>query len=189
MLDRLQAGLQRTSAALAALEPRLGEVVTLGETIVSALENGGTLFTAGNGGSAAQALHLTEELIGRYEADRPPIRSVSLVGDPSAMSCIANDFGFETVFERPLRGLARPGDVLLAMSTSGQSENILRCLQAARELGVTSTALLGRDGGPALALCEQAIVVPAQDSATIQDIHQVVIHLLCEMIEASVLES
>lgn len=186
IIDRMRTKFQGTRSTLDAMESRLPEIASLGETIVASLVQGGTLFTAGNGGSAAQALHLTEELIGRYEVDRAPIRSVSLVTDPSAMTCIANDFGFERIFERPLRGLARPGDVLLAMSTSGQSENIVRVLQAAREMGVAATALLGRDGGPALACCDQAIVVPAENSATIQDVHQVIIHLLCELIEASV---
>jgi D-sedoheptulose 7-phosphate isomerase len=185
-LERLHARFAETSAALKAFEHHLPEVVALGRTIVSSLKQGGTLFTAGNGGSAAQALHLAEELIGRYDTDRPPIRSQALMGDCTALTCIANDFGFEMIFERPLRGLARPGDVLLAMSTSGNSDNITRALRAAAELGVAATALLGRDGGEALPLCDQAIVVEATDSATIQDIHQVIIHLLCELIEASV---
>lgn len=185
-LEQLQNRLQETCSNLSALQSQLPDVLQLGEVIVASLAQGGTLFTAGNGGSAAQALHLTEELIGRYEADRPPIRSVSLVTDPSAMTCIANDFGFEMIFERPLRGLARPGDVLLALSTSGQSKNIVRALQAAEEIGVTTLGLLGRDGGPALACCEQSVVISSDNSATIQDVHQVVIHLLCEMIEAAV---
>ena len=182
----LKARLDSTSGALNSMESRLPEVVAMGETIISSLQQDGCLFTAGNGGSAAQALHLSEELIGRYQANRPPIRSISLVSDPSAMTCIANDFGFETIFERPLQGLARNGDVLLAMSTSGNSENILRALKAARDMGVTAMALLGRDGGPALPLCDQAIVIEEPDSATIQDVHQFIIHLLCELIEASV---
>lgn len=185
-LEKLQNRLEETCTNLKALQPQLPEVVKLGEAIITSLAQGGTLFTAGNGGSAAQALHLSEELIGRYEADRPPIRSVSLVTDPTSMTCIANDFGFEMIFERPLRGLARPGDVLLALSTSGHSENIVRALQAAKEIGVTTLGLLGRDGGSALASCEQSVVISSDNSATIQDVHQVVIHLLCEMIEAAV---
>lgn len=183
MHDQLLSQLQHSCNKLSELESQLPDVLRLGEVIVASLTAGGTLFTAGNGGSAAQALHLTEELIGRYEATRPPIRSISLVSDPSAMTCIANDFGFEMIFERPLKGLAREGDVLLAMSTSGKSENILRALKAARDMGVTTMGLLGRDGGPALEHCEHALVIDSDKSATIQDVHQVVIHLLCELIE------
>lgn len=181
----LLARLQETTEALTKLEASLPDVSAIGETIVQSLMNGGTLFTAGNGGSAAQALHLTEELIGRYQKTRPPIRSICLASEASAMTCIANDFGFDSVFERPLRGLARQGDTLLVLSTSGKSQNIVQALIAARELEISTVGLLGRDGGPSLAHCDQSIIVEGQSSATIQDTHQVIIHLLCELIECS----
>ncbi len=181
--DMLLARLRETTDALEKLENRVSDISALGETILGSLSNGGTLFTAGNGGSAAQALHLTEELIGRYKKTRPPIRSICLACEASAMTCIANDFGFDSVFERPLRGLARTGDVLLVFSTSGESNNIVRALAAARELDVPTLGLLGRDGGAALEHCDQSIIVDGQNSATIQDAHQVIIHLLCELIE------
>ncbi len=188
MLEQLRSQLQITIKTLSNLENQLPDVMRLGEVIVSSLVSGGTLFTAGNGGSAAQALHLTEELIGRYERNRPPIRSISLVSDPTAMTCIANDFGYETIFERPLQGLGRQGDVLLVMSTSGKSQNILRVLDAARTMGITTMGLLGRDGGPALAACDHSLVIDADRSATIQDAHQVVIHHLCELIESGIVD-
>ena len=180
---RLEAKLAATERAVLATSTHLPVIQTMAGIMTTSLQDGGCLFTAGNGGSAAQALHLSEELIGRYEATRPPIRSVPLVSDPCTLTCIANDFGFEAIFERPLRGLARAGDVLLVMSTSGNSDNIIRVLQAARELEVRPLGLLGRDGGAAAELCEHALVVEAGDSATIQDIHQLVIHLFCEAIE------
>tara|TARA_Y100000589_G_scaffold317539_1_gene343772 strand:- start:1071 stop:1670 length:600 start_codon:yes stop_codon:yes gene_type:complete len=181
--DMLLARLQETTDALGKLTERVPEISKLGHTIVRSLAKGGTLFTAGNGGSAAQALHLTEELIGRYKKTRPPIRSVCLASEASAMTCIANDFGFDAVFERPLRGLARPDDVLLILSTSGNSSNIVQALVAAREMKIPTLGLLGRDGGTALEHCDQAIIVDGENSATIQDAHQVIIHLLCELIE------
>jgi len=187
-LQKLTTKYEATKAAVDTAGALLPEVVSMGQVIVDSLRQGGTLLTAGNGGSAAQALHLTEELIGRYNMDRDPIRSISLVTDPSALTCIANDFGFESIFERPLRGLGRRGDVLLVMSTSGESDNIVRALHAAGETGVVPMALLGRDGGRCRELCDQAIIAPGDDSATIQDVHQVIIHLLCELIEASVLQ-
>ena len=179
----LLARLQETTDALNKLASRIPDISEVGEAVIQSLANGGTLFTAGNGGSAAQALHLTEELIGRYKKTRPPIRSVCLASEASAMTCIANDFGFDAVFERPLRGLARPGDVLLVLSTSGNSTNIVQALVAAREMKIPTIGLLGRDGGPALEHCDQSIIVDGLNSATIQDAHQVIIHLLCELIE------
>ncbi len=181
--DMLLARLRETTDALSNLEHRIPDIVKMGETIIRSLVGGGTLFTAGNGGSAAQALHLTEELIGRYKKTRPPIRSICLASEASAMTCIANDFGFDAVFERPLRGLARDGDVLLVLSTSGNSTNIIKALTAAREMGVPTLGLLGRDGGPAIEHCDQSIIVDGLNSATIQDAHQVIIHFLCELIE------
>ena len=134
-------------------EHRIPDIVKMGETIIRSLVGGGTLFTAGNGGSAAQALHLTEELIGRYKKTRPPIRSICLASEASAMTCIANDFGFDAVFERPLRGLARDGDVLLVPSTSGNSTNIITALTAARRCPPWPSA----DAGPAIERRDQSI--------------------------------
>ncbi|MDG2094970.1 MAG: SIS domain-containing protein [Phycisphaerales bacterium] len=181
--DMLLARLRETTDALNNLEHRIPDIVEMGEMVIKSLAGGGTLFTAGNGGSAAQALHLTEELIGRYKKTRPPIRSICLACEASAMTCIANDFGFDSVFERPLRGLARTGDVLLVLSTSGNSANIVQALTAAREMGLPTLGLLGRDGGHAIEQCDRSIIVDGQNSATIQDAHQVIIHFLCELIE------
>lgn len=153
------------------------------DVLIERLREGYTIWTAGNGGSAAQALHFSEELVGRYRADRRSLPSAMLCADVTAMSCIANDFGFDAVFARPLKALASPGDVLLALSTSGNSPNIVAALEAARELGCTTAGLLGGGGGKCLRLCDHAIIVEANDSAFIQDAHQVLIHLLCEGIE------
>jgi D-sedoheptulose 7-phosphate isomerase len=171
------------AAAVRALEGHLDAIVGAGKAVRAAVEGSGTIFVFGNGGSAAQSLHMAEELIGKYRLPRAPIRALCLNADPTALTCIANDFGFAEVFARQVRGLARTGDVVVALSTSGASENIVRGLTAARELGVTTIGLLGRDGGAALALCDHAIVVPARESELIQEAHQVVVHLLVEAAE------
>jgi D-sedoheptulose 7-phosphate isomerase len=141
------------------------------------------LYTAGNGGSAAQAMHLAEELVGRYRGDRPPRRAVCLNADPTTLTCIANDFGYEQIFARPGRALLTPGDALLVLSTSGNSVNLVRALETARDIGVTTLGLLGADGGACRALCDHAVLIPASDSAHIQEAHLVVVHLICEGVE------
>ena len=142
-----------------------------------------TLYSCGNGGSATDGLHLAEELVGRYRSNRPPLAGVCLNADPTALTCIANDFGYEQIFARQLAGLAHPGDVLVVFSTSGNSPNISAALRTAREKGLLSVALLGKDGGEALNLADHAIVVPSQNTARIQEAHTLLLHLICEAIE------
>ena len=141
------------------------------------------MYTCGNGGSAAQALHLAEELIGRYRSNRPPLRAVCLNADPTALTCIANDFGFDQVFARQCEALLTPGDVLLVFSTSGKSPNLIKALEISRTRGCTAIALLGKDGGECGVLCDQALIVAADDSAHVQEAHLVVLHLICEALE------
>lgn len=169
--------------AIATLREQLGEIEALIRVLHRTAAAEGTIATCGNGGSAAEALHLAEELVGRYRSDRAPIRALCLNADPTALTCIANDFGFAQIFARQVRGLLRRGDCLVVFSTSGRSENLLRALTVARELGVVTIGLLGRDGGEARRLCSHALVVSATDSAHIQEAHQVVMHLLCESFE------
>lgn len=168
--------------ALEAAEEPLAEVIN---AIASSLAAGGTLFTCGNGGSAAQALHLAEELIGRFRHDRPPLRAICLNADPTALTCIANDFGYEQVFARQLKALGRAGDCLMVLSTSGRSPNILAALEVARELGVHGLGLLGGEGGPALPLCHRAVALHGCDSAAVQEAHLMAIHMICEVFEHS----
>lgn len=166
--------------SLEAVQDSLAEVVS---AVAGALAAGGTVFTCGNGGSAAEALHFAEELTGRYRADREPLRAICLSADPTSLTCIANDFGFDEVFARPLRALARPGDCLVVLSTSGRSANILRALQEARALGVHCLGLLGGEGGPALPLCHAAVTLHGCDSAAVQEAHLMAIHVICEALE------
>lgn len=179
----LHGRLEQARAAVAALESRAQQVESLMNAVRETLVAGGTLFTCGNGGSAAEALHLAEELTGRYRSNRRPLRSVCLCADPTAITCIANDFGFEQVFARPLSALGRPGDALVVFSTSGRSANLVAALTAARNTGMRTIGLLGGDGGACLALCDVAVTISGVDGAAVQEAHQMAMHAICESLE------
>jgi D-sedoheptulose 7-phosphate isomerase len=149
----------------------------------NALKQGNTIFWCGNGGSAAESSHLAVELIGRFKNNRRPLPSVSLNSDASAITCIANDFGYDEIFARQLEGLAKPGDVLVVLSTSGKSENILRALKRASELGVFTIALLGKGGGLASSLANHTIIIESSETARIQEMHLLLGHTFCEFAE------
>ncbi|NTU83465.1 MAG: SIS domain-containing protein [Chloroflexales bacterium] len=151
--------------------------------VADAVLDGHTLFTCGNGGSAADAIHLAEEMVGRYRGDRRPLAAICLNTDVGALTCIANDFGYEQIFARQLQALGRPGDVLVAFSTSGGSPNILAALDTARAAGLTTIALLGKDGGAARELADHALVIPSASSARIQEVHGLILHAICEEVE------
>jgi D-sedoheptulose 7-phosphate isomerase len=147
------------------------------------LLGGGKLLTFGNGGSATDAMHLAEELVGRYRGERGPLPAVCLNTDASALTCIANDFGYDEVFARQVTALARSGDAVVAFSTSGNSPSIVRALTAAREAGALTVGMLGKNGGAALPLCDEAFVVPHNNTARIQELHTLALHLICETVE------
>ncbi len=172
-----------SAAAIEALRGQVDRIADAAALLLGRLRDGGTLYTAGNGGSAAHALHLAEELIGRYRSNRPPLRALCLNADPTALTCIANDFGYDQVFARQCEALLTESDVLLVLSTSGESDNVIEALRVARDRGAATIGLLGKSGGRCAALCDHAITVDAGDSAHVQDAHQVVLHLICELAE------
>ena len=153
------------------------------EVFANALELGNTIFWCGNGGSASESSHLAVELIGRFKNNRRPLPSISLNSDTSAITCIANDFGYDEIFARQLEGLAKEGDVLVVLSTSGKSENVIRALRNGKELGVTTIALLGKGGGEAVSLADYPIVINSSETARIQEIHLLIGHTFCEFAE------
>lgn len=155
------------------------------EAAAACLREGGKLLFCGNGGSAADAQHLAAELTGRFIKDRRPLAAIALSTDTSALTSIGNDYRFEEVFARPLRGLARRGDGLIAISTSGNSRNVIEAVHAARELGVVTIGLLGRDGGALRGLCDHPIVVPSMVTARIQEAHILIGHTLCGAVETA----
>ena len=172
----------REAAADAARE--LSDIIADTGTLISGrLQDGGQLLAFGNGGSAGQADHLVGELIGRYKKTRPPFAAISLPASAGAVTCIANDFSFEEIFERQVAALARPGDVAVGLSTSGTSRNVLRGLQAARHAGAISILLTG--SGIPDAPADHILAVPSASTARIQEIHLLVIHAWCEIIDAA----
>lgn len=152
------------------------------DLLIKTYNAGGKVFIAGNGGSHCDAMHFAEELTGRYSKDRRPLGALAL-GDASHVTCVSNDYGFDHIFSRQLEGLARAGDVFIGLSTSGNSKNILRALSTAKTLGLKTVALLGKSGGEAKSLAELSIVVPAQTSERIQELHIKIIHTSIEAVE------
>ncbi len=182
--DRLRQGLENLAALAQRVATEHGEIITtIADRYAGALRAGGTLFFAGNGGSAADAQHLATEYVVRYQSTRPALRAVALTTDTSLLTACANDMGFDEVFARQVEALARPGDVLVLHSTSGESPNVLRAAQAARARGVAVVAFLGRGGGQLKDLADVSLIVPSDDTARIQEIHLAVEHLICEMVE------
>jgi D-sedoheptulose 7-phosphate isomerase len=155
----------------------------IAETIASALRGGNKLLIAGNGGSAADAQHIAAEIVGRYKKDRPAYAAIALTTDTSALTAIGNDYGFEHVFSRQVEGLGRRGDVLLVMTTSGRSPNILESLKAARSQGLVTVGFTGAKGTALGASCDHLLVAPSDDTAVIQQIHMAFAHGICEVIE------
>ena len=165
------------------IQALLPDVEVVARRLIEVYEGGGSLFTFGNGGSAADAQHLAAELVGRYARERRPLAAVALSTDPSVVTCIGNDFSFDDVFARQVQALARRGDMALAFTTSGRSENVVRGLRTAREAGSTAVVFTGGDGGPAAEAAEHALVVPSRSTARIQEMHLLLLHLLIDRVD------
>ena len=178
--DSLAATL-RTLQALATIRPAIDQA---GDLILTTLRQGGKLLICGNGGSAAEAAHFATELVGRYAKTRRSLPAIALTADGSLLTCLGNDFGFEAVFARQIAGLARPGDLVVVLSSSGNSPNLIAALNEARRLGLKSIALLGRQGGAAQGLASCELIVPGDSGAAAQEAHLFLIHHFCERIDA-----
>ena len=153
------------------------------EAMIKSLKNGGKIITCGNGGSASDALHIAGELLGRFQKERKAYAAVSLNSDVATMTAIANDYGYENVFARQVQGLMLPEDVLFGISTSGNSENVIRAFEQAKKSKGMTILLAGRDGGKLKDLADISIVVPGDTTAHIQEAHICIYHVLCELIE------
>jgi D-sedoheptulose 7-phosphate isomerase len=179
--------------SLAALERASGDATLLAvaraiaAAMISALRSGNKILLAGNGGSAADAQHIAAEIIGRYKQDRPAYAAIALTTDTSALTAIANDYGFEQMFARQVEGLGQRGDVLLALSTSGRSPNILAALRAARERGLVTVGFTGQKGEAMGALCDHLLVSPSDDTPVVQQIHLTIAHGICDAIEQTLM--
>jgi D-sedoheptulose 7-phosphate isomerase len=179
--------------SLAALEQATQDAALLATAraiaaaIIAALRSGNKLLIIGNGGSAADAQHIAAEIVGRYKQDRPGWAAMALTTDTSALTAIANDYGFEQVFARQVEGLGRRGDVLLALSTSGRSPNILAALRTARERGLVTVGFTGSKGEALGALCDHLLVSPSDDTPVVQQIHLAAAHGICDAIEQTMM--
>lgn len=171
-----------------ALASRVGELLptlrTVGNRLIAAYREGGRLFTFGNGGSAADAQHLAAELVGRYQRDRRPLPALALTVDPSVVTCIGNDYGYEEVFARQVQAFAAPGDMVIGFTTSGRSPNVVAGLAAARKAGAMTVLFTGGDVGPAADHADHVLAVPSPTTARIQEMHLLLLHLLSEQVDA-----
>ena len=176
------------AAKQAATEELAGPISEAIELMVNALTNGGKVLACGNGGSAGDCQHFAAELVGRFERERPGLAAIALTTDSSAITAIGNDYSFNEIFSKQVAAIGQPGDVLLAISTSGNSANVVQAIQAAHEREMTVVALSGKDGGNMVSLLtvdDVEIRVPSQVTARIQEVHLVVIHCLCDLIDCS----
>ncbi len=187
-LDYVRKHLTESLDALAAAETAefAAVLVKIADTIAAALKAGGKVMLCGNGGSAADAQHIAAELLGRYEAEREPLAALALTTDTSALTAIGNDYGFEHVFSRQVRGLGRKGDVLVGLSTSGKSPNVLAALDAAREMGIVAIGFTGKKGGDMSSCCDIVLNAPSDKTAVIQQIHLTAAHIVCGLVERGV---
>lgn len=177
---------QSVAVKQAFFEAHSTTVAEAAELIIASIKADGKLLVFGNGGSAADAQHIAAELVNRLTYDRPPIAAIALTTDTSILTSVGNDSSFDELFERQLRALGRAGDVVLAISTSGNSPNVLRAATAARELNIKVVALAGRSGGKLTALSDVALVVEAENTQHIQETHITIGHILCELIQDAI---
>lgn len=181
----LATALARTTATFQSLPTIQAEVDTAAALILQALRGGGKLLICGNGGSAAEAAHFSTELVGRYAKDRRSLPAIALSTDGSLLTCVVNDYGYEHAFSRQVAAFARPGDLLVVLTTSGNSANILAALAAAKKLGLASVAFLGRGGGKARGLATVDLIIPGNHGPSTQEAQLFLIHYFCELIDAA----
>jgi D-sedoheptulose 7-phosphate isomerase len=179
MAERSERALTEHLELAAQVRDLLPDAERVARALIETYERGGRVYTFGNGGSSADAAHIAEELVGRYERERRPLAAQSLSIDASALTCIANDYSYDEVFERQVRGFVREHDVVVGFSTSGRSPNVVRGLAAARELGATTVLFTGGNGGDA----ELVLAVPSESTARIQEMHVLLLHVILEEVD------
>ena len=167
--------------------PEADRLAMWGRQLADVLTRGGRLLACGNGGSAAEAQHLTAELVGRFREERKPMSAIALHADTSALTAIGNDYGIDEIFARGVRAHGQPGDVLISLPTSGTSSNVLAAVKAAHEQGLTTWALTGPAPNPLAAMCDDAVCVDAESTATVQEIHLLLVHALCIAVDGVLL--
>jgi D-sedoheptulose 7-phosphate isomerase len=183
MTARIRAGADASAITIRGLTSQAESIAAVCAAVVDVLCGGGRVLTAGNGGSAAEAMHMAEELVGRYRGNRRSLPGIALTADGTALTCIGNDFGFDHIFSRQVEGLGTAGDLLVVFSTSGGAANLHRAVDAARAQGMRTVCILGRDGGVLAGRGDYEIIVPGDATARIQEAHQVILHLILEEVE------
>ena len=161
------------------------DIAKISSLCIDSIRSGGKVLIFGNGGSAADAQHIAAELVGRYKSERKGLPAVALTTDTSALTSIGNDFGFDQIFQRQVEALAKPEDVVIGISTSGNSLNVVSALRLSKKMGCKTIGLSGNDGGDMNTICDVNIVVPASDTPRIQEMHILIGHTLCQLIEKS----
>lgn len=180
----IQHALAEHRAAVAALDALVPQIAILAERLKACLDAGGKIVLMGNGGSAADSQHIAAELVGRFKRERGGLAALALTTDTSILTSVGNDYGFEHVFSRQVGALCGPNDVLVGISTSGNSGNVIRAIEEGKRLGLYTVGLLGGSGGRLAEMCDFALVAPSADTPRIQEIHILIGHILCELLEA-----
>jgi D-sedoheptulose 7-phosphate isomerase len=180
--DIISARIEESISIKRSLIKQAALIETIANSMVNSIRAGGKVILFGNGGSASDAQHIAAELGGRFLFDRDPLPAIALPANSSMLTAIANDYGYEQVFSRPLRGFAKPGDIVIAISTSGKSVNVITAIKAARSMNLTTVAFMG-ESGPLKELVDYALCIPSQDTPRIQEAHVMVGHIICELVE------
>jgi D-sedoheptulose 7-phosphate isomerase len=183
-IARLISGIEESARTVGTLVDQVQTLDAICRLVVASLKNGNKVLTAGNGGSAAEAMHMAEELLGRFRGNRRSLPGLALMADGTALTCIANDFGYDQLFSRQIEGLGQSGDILVLFSTSGAAVNLRLALEAAQAKGMKVIGLLGKDGGPLAGRCDLEIIVKGKATERIQEAHQVLLHLILDAVES-----
>lgn len=176
--------IEESAGVMASLQKQADAIDAICTVVVQSLKNGGKLLTAGNGGSACDALHMSEEFVGRFDTDRRPLPCIALVADSTLLTCIANDFGYQHIFSRQVEALGQKGDVHVIFSTSGNGEHFRLSIEAAKRNGVTTVGFLGKGGGMIAGMLDHSVVVDSQSTARIQEAHTLLLHMVLERVES-----
>ncbi|MFH1875447.1 MAG: D-sedoheptulose 7-phosphate isomerase [Candidatus Omnitrophota bacterium] len=183
----MRASIENHRHALASLESNLAVIEAIASLFIEALRKKGKIIFMGNGGSAADAQHLAAEFVGRFKNNRIPLAALSLASNVSSLTAIGNDYGFDELFSRQVQALASEHDIVVGISTSGKSENVLRAIAAAKQLNIKTVGFLGRDGGALKEMVDIAFLVPSTDTPRVQEIHILAGHIICEIVEEAFL--
>ena len=181
--QKISASIADSAAVMASLDAQRDAIAAICQVIVDALKDGRKVLTAGHGGSAAEAMHMSEEFVGRFDQDRRPLPAVALTADGTLLTCISNDYGFDEIFPRQLEALGQPGDVLVIFSTSGKGDGFQRCVDIAAKRGVTTVGFLGKGGGPLAPRLDHAVVVASDITARVQEAHVCLLHVVLEAVD------